>query len=184
MKPEVFLDFLHTLERLKCNTRHSWTSSGRHESVAEHSWRLAMMALLLRDELPGVDMDRVLYMCLIHDMGEAVTGDIPAFEKTGWDEDTERQAIAGLLSPLPTPLQGELSALFRELDALETPEARVYKALDKLEAVIQHNEAPLETWLPLEHQLNRTYGQEEVAPFPWLRELRALALRDTEEKLN
>ena len=56
MEPKEFLAFLARLEKLKCNTRHSWTSSGRHESVAEHSWRLAMLALLLRDALPEVDM--------------------------------------------------------------------------------------------------------------------------------
>ena len=71
MEPKEFLAFLARLEKLKCNTRHSWTSSGRHESVAEHSWRLAMLAMLLRDALPEVDMDKVLRMCLIHDVGEA-----------------------------------------------------------------------------------------------------------------
>ena len=136
MEPKEFLAFLARLEKLKCNTRHSWTSSGRHESVAEHSWRLAMLALLLRDALPEVDMDKVLRMCLIHDVGEAVTGDIPSFQKTDANEETERQAIAELLSPLPDGLRGELTALFAEMDALATPEARVYKALDKLEVVV------------------------------------------------
>ena len=166
MEPKEFLAFLARLEKLKCNTRHSWTSSGRHESVAEHSWRLAMLALLLRDALPEVDMDKVLRMCLIHDVGEAVTGDIPSFQKTDANEETERQAIAELLSPLPDGLRGELTALFAEMDALATPEARVYKALDKLEVVVQHNEAPLDTWLPLEYELNQTYGIPETAPFP------------------
>ena len=133
MEPKEFLAFLARLEKLKCNTRHSWTSSGRHESVAEHSWRLAMLAMLLRDALPEVDMDKVLRMCLIHDVGEAVTGDIPSFQKTDSNEETERQAIAELLSPLPDGLRWELTALFAEMDALATPEARVYKALDKLE---------------------------------------------------
>ena len=169
MEPKEFLAFLARLEKLKCNTRHSWTSSGRHESVAEHSWRLAMLALLLRDALPEVDMDKVLRMCLIHDVGEAVTGDIPSFQKTDANEETERQAIAELLSPLPDGLQGELTALFAEMDALATPEARVYKALDKLEVVVQHNEAPLDTWLPLEYELNQTYGIPETAlPAPGL----------------
>ena len=136
MEPKEFLAFLARLEKLKCNTRHSWTSSGRHESVAEHSWRLAMLAMLLRDALPEVDMDKVLRMCLIHDVGEAVTGDIPSFQKTDANEETERQAIAELLSPLPDGLRGELTALFAEMDALATPEARVYKALDKLEVVV------------------------------------------------
>lgn len=183
MQPREFLNFLHRLEVLKCNTRHSWTSTGRHETVAAHSWRLAMMALLLEGELPGVDLDKVLRMCLIHDLGEAVTGDIPSFEKDGSDEDREAQAVAGLLSTLPQPLSGELTALFAEMDALETPEAQVYKALDKLEAVIQHNEAPLDTWIPLERELNRTYATPECAPFPFLRAVRQAALEDTDAKL-
>ena len=169
MTQRVFLDFLHILERLKCNTRHSWTSTGRHETVAAHTWRLAVMALLLRDELPGVDMDKVLRMCLIHDFGEAVTGDIPSFEKTSADEAAETEAVAGMLAPLQEPLRGELTALFAEMDAFETPESRVYKALDKLEAVLQHNEAPLDTWTPLERQLQLDYGAENAAEFPWLR---------------
>ena len=183
MEPKEFLAFLARLEKLKCNTRHSWTSSGRHESVAEHSWRLAMLAMLLKDALPEVDMDKVLRMCLIHDVGEAVTGDIPSFQTTDANEETERQAIAELLSPLPDGLRGELTALFAEMDALATPEARVYKALDKLEVVVQHNEAPLDTWLPLEYELNQTYGIPETAPFPPLAALREQARLDTLAKL-
>lgn len=183
MEPKEFLAFLGKLEKLKCNTRHSWTSTGRHESVAEHSWRLAVMALLLRDELPDVDMDRVLRMCLLHDIGEAVTGDIPSFIKTEDNEETERRAIAELLAPLPDGLRGELPELFAEMDALATPEAKVYKALDKLEVVVQHNEAPLDTWLPLEFELNQTHGVDEAAPFPPLAALREQARRDTVEKL-
>ena len=183
MEPKEFLAFLARLEKLKCNTRHSWTSSGRHESVAEHSWRLAMLALLLRDALPEVDMDKVLRMCLIHDVGEAVTGDIPSFQKTDANEETERQAIAELLSPLPDGLRGELTALFAEMDALATPEARVYKALDKLEVVVQHNEAPLDTWLPLEYELNQPYGIPEPAPVPPRAARRGQARLDTLAKL-
>ena len=82
MKPVELLEILHTAERLKDVTRHSYTSGGRHESVAEHSWRITLMAFLLRDEFPELDMDKVLRMCLIHDLGECFTGDIPAFDKT------------------------------------------------------------------------------------------------------
>ena len=56
MKTEEYISFLSVLEKLKCNTRHSWTSSGRHESVAEHSWRLAVMAMLCADEYPELDI--------------------------------------------------------------------------------------------------------------------------------
>lgn len=184
LEPGALMDFLHTIEALKCNTRHSWTSTGRHESVAEHSWRLAVMALLLREAMPGVDMDKVMRMCLIHDFGEAVTGDIPTFEKKEVDEAVENVAVAGLLLQLSGKAGEELSALFAEMNAMETAEARVYKALDKLEAVIQHNEAPLDTWLPLEYDLNRTYASEECAPFPFLKELREEALRETERKVK
>lgn len=183
MEPAEFLNFLSVLEKLKCNTRHSWTSTGRHETVAAHSWRLAMMALLLKDEMRGIDMDKVLRMCLIHDIGEAVTGDIPSFEKTARDEDTEVQAIEGILSTLPEPLRGELSVLFAEMDALETPEARVYKALDKMEAVIQHNEAPLDTWIPKEYTLNLDYGIENAQEFPYLKALRSEVKKATTEKI-
>ena len=182
MEQRDFLDFMHVLERLKCNTRHSWTSTGRHETVAAHSWRLGVMALLLRGEFPGADMERVLRMCLVHDFGEAVTGDIPSFQKTTSDEKREERAVADMLAPLPQPVRGELEALFAEMDAMATPEARIYKALDKLEAVLQHNEAPLETWTELEYGLNLIYGEENAAEFPWLRALREELRRDTEEK--
>ena len=93
MEIRRLLDFLKTAEQLKCNTRHSYTSNGRLESVAEHSWRLALMAMLVGDEFPGLDMDKVIRMCLIHDMGEAITGDIPAFEKTDKDRKVENKKV-------------------------------------------------------------------------------------------
>ena len=85
MKPMELLAVLHTAERLKDTTRHCYTSQGRHESVAEHSWRVTLMAYLMRDEFPELDMDKVMQMCLIHDLGECFTGDIPSFEKTAAD---------------------------------------------------------------------------------------------------
>ena len=94
MTAREFMDFLHVMERLKCNVRHGWTSTGRRESVAEHSYRLCVMAFLLRDEFPGLDMEKVLHMCIVHDWGEAVTGDIPTFLKTEADEATETDAVA------------------------------------------------------------------------------------------
>ena len=182
MKPTEFMDFLHTLENMKCNTRHSWTHTGRHESVAEHTFRVCCMAFLLEREFPGLDMNRVLKMCLIHDWGEAVTGDIPSFLKTGGDEARELDAIHALTARLPDR-EAELNALYAEMEARETPEAKFYKALDRLEAVIQHNEAPMSTWLELEKELNLTYGVEDCAPFPFLAEVRELSNEDTRRKI-
>ena len=88
-----YMELLDRAEKLKNNTRHSWTSSGRHESVAEHSWRLAFMAYFIKDEFPDVDINKVILMCMMHDFGEAFTGDIPAFDKTSDDENTEENVI-------------------------------------------------------------------------------------------
>lgn len=182
MEIRAFLDFLSIAEKLKCNTRHSYTSSGRHESVAEHSWRLALMAYLVKDEFPAADIDKVIRMCLFHDMGEAVTGDIPAFEKTSQDEAVESTAVACLLEQLPEPCHTEVAELFREMDAQQTTEARLYKALDKLEALIQHNEADLSTWIPLEYDLQMTYGTKECSFSEYINELRNVVREDSRKK--
>lgn len=138
MEIRRLLDFLKIAKQLKCNTRHSYTSSGRLESVAEHSWRLALMAMLVGDEFPELDLDKVIKMCLIHDMGEAITGDIPAFEKTDKDRKVENKKVEQLTDILPEPVRAEWKALFEEMEAMETQEARIYKSLDKLEALMQH----------------------------------------------
>ena len=163
MKPAELLEFLAMAEKLKCNTRHSYTSSGRHESVAEHSFRLALMAYMVSDEVPEIDTDKVIRMCLIHDLGEAITGDIPSFEKTDSDEAAEDSAVSGFVNQLPEYWKKQLGEMYSEMNELKTPEAKLYKALDKLEAVIQHNEADISTWLPLEYELQLTYGTEECS---------------------
>lgn len=184
MEAKELLRVLHTAERLKDETRHCYTSGGRHESVAEHSWRLALTALFLRDEFPALDMDRVIRMCLIHDLGECFTGDIPSFLKSGGDEERERSALETWVASLPAPYSVELKTLYAEMDALETDEARLYKALDKLEAVIQHNESDIATWLPREYELNLTYADENVAFSDYLKRLREEIRRETRDKIE
>ena len=183
MEAKELLRVLHTAERLKDETRHCYPSGGRHESVAEHSWRLALTALFLRDEFPALDMDRVIRMCLIHDLGECFTGDIPSFLKSGGDEERERSALETWVASLPAPYSVELKTLYAEMDALETDEARLYKALDKLEAVIQHNESDIATWLPREYELNLTYADENVAFSDYLKRLREEVRRETRDKI-
>lgn len=184
MDATEFLKILSVAEKLKCNTRHSWTSSGRHESVAEHSWRLALMALLLRDEFSCLDMDKVIHMCLIHDLGEAFTGDIPSFNKTKDDEKREKKVIFEWLETLPDSCREEWKALFKEMEKRETKEAKLYKALDNLEAVIQHNEADISTWLPLEYELQFTYGADKVGFSPYLQNLKKEIDKITKEKIQ
>lgn len=184
MEPKAFLQVMHLAERLKNNTRHSWTSAGRHESVADHSWRLCLMALLVRDEFPQADMDKVLRMCVVHDLGEAFTGDIPTFEKNEEDERAEAALLRQWAKALPAPYNAELPALFDEMDALQTEEARIYKALDNLEAVIQHDEADIATWLPLEYDLQLRYGADKVRFSAYLRQLKAQIDAETNTKVE
>ena len=93
MEVHEFLDVMHVAERLKDATRHGYSSGGRRESVAEHSWRITLMAYFLQDEFPEADMNRVMEMCLVHDLGECFTGDIPTFVKTDADEQREEQLL-------------------------------------------------------------------------------------------
>jgi len=184
MNSRKLLETLSIAERLKDTTRHCTTSKGRPESVAEHSWRAALMAYFLRDEFPDADMDKVIRMCLIHDLGEAFTGDIPTFLKTKSDEETEAALLSAWVSSLPAPYQSEMQALYAEMAALETVESKIYKAIDGLEAVIQHNESPLHTWGENEYQLNQTYGYDKVQFSDYLISLRDLMRQDTIEKIQ
>ncbi len=183
MEPRKLIEFMGVIEKLKCNTRHSWTSSGRHESVAEHCWRLAVLALLVKDQFPEADFNKVLTMCLIHDFGEALTGDIPSFNKTQQHEEEEEQAVKRIVSLLPPGMARDYQALFDEMAALQTLEARLVKALDKLEVLLSHNEAPLSTWIPREYTLNLSYGQENVAFSDYLAALREEIRQDSERKI-
>ena len=115
-------------------------------------------------------------------MGEAITGDIPAFEKTSADSDNENHVMEELLDTLPEPYRTDLKDLFAEMEALETLEAKIYKALDKLEALIQHNEADLATWLPLEYDLQMTYGTKECSFDPYISGLREVVREDSRRK--
>jgi len=184
MNAREYLEILHVAERLKDTMRHCTTSKGRTESVAEHSWRIALMAMLLEKEFPETDINKVIKMCLIHDLGECFTGDIPVFKKTVSDTAREEELLDEWVASLPEEISGEWQALYREMEELETPEARLYKAMDKLEALIQHNEAPMYTWEPHEYDLQRVYGWESVDFSEWLIDLRQAVLDDTNEKIE
>lgn len=188
MEPRTLLNFMGVAERLKCNMRHSRTTNERRESVAEHTYRLCVFAWLVKEELkeefPECDMDKVITMCLFHDLGEAVTGDIPAFVKTDDDRKTEGNAISQVTAMLPEKEQKELDGLFEELEAAETTEAKIVHALDKMEALIQHNEADIETWLPLEYKLQMTYGQKESECSDYLKNLRKVIEQDSKDKIE
>ena len=184
MDARKLLELMNTAERLKNVTRHCYTSQGRHESVAEHCWMAMLMAFFMRDEFPEADMDKVMKMLLIHDMGEAFTGDIPTFNKTDEHEQREERLLDKWVDSLPQPYKAELSELYAEMEELSTLEAKIYKSIDGMEAVVQHNLSDISTWIPLEYELNLTYAQERVGFSPYLTELRSEMRLDTEEKIK
>ncbi len=183
MKPEELLSILNTAEKLKCITRHCDTSTKRRESVAEHSWRLSLFALLLEDEFSDTDINKVIKMCIIHDLGEAFTGDIATFLKTDKDSEKEDSLFISWVNTFPEYQKKQFSELLDEMEKLETKEAKLYKALDKLEAVIQHNESDIASWLPLEYDLQLTYGKEETEFSPYLKNLKMHIDKITKEKI-
>lgn len=184
MDEGILLEFMSLAEKLKCNTRHSWTSSGRRESVAEHSWRLCIFAWLVKDKFPELDMERVIKLCMFHDLGEAVTGDIPCFQKGEAQRRTEREAMKGITELLPEGYREELAGIFQEIEDGKTAEAKLMHALDKMEALIQHNEAPINTWLPLEYELQLTYGNEQAEEFAFTKVLREQIRQDSVGKIE
>jgi len=184
MIPSEYLQILHIAERLKDTPRHCTTSKRRIESVAEHSWRVALMAFLLRHQFTHIDIDKVVNMSLIHDLGECFTGDIPTFVKTDKDRQTEDSLLLQWLKTLPEEISTDFAALYAEMEAQQTPEAKLFKALDKLEALIQHNESPIDTWSANEYDLNKTYAFNTVAFSDWLTKLRQEIYDETMEKIE
>ncbi len=184
MNPRELINTLLIAERLKDTTRHCYTAKGRHESVAEHCWMMTMMAFLMKNEFPEVDMDKVIRMCIIHDLGECFTGDIPTFEKTDEDENIEKAFLSKWVASLPETTSKEMKELYEEMEERKTPEAKVYKAIDSLEAVIQHNISDISTWMPNEYELNMVYANDKVTFSDYLMELREEIRKDTIDKIN
>jgi putative hydrolase of HD superfamily len=181
---EQILHFLRATEQLKNTHRNSWTSVGRRESVAEHTWRLCLMAMLLADQYPEVDFARLVKICIVHDLGEAIGGDIPAVHQTpgAGKAEQERRDLLQLLEPLPPRLRDEITALWDEYEEARTPEARLAKALDKLETILQHNQG--DNPAGFDYRFNLDYGKRYTATDPLVATIREILDRDTERRAN
>lgn len=184
MQARKLIDTLILAEKLKDTMRHCYTTNGRRESVAEHCWMASLMAYLMKDEFPNVDMDKVVRMILIHDLGECFTGDVPVFNKTEADEQKEKELLYGWVKTLPEDFSKEMMALYEEMEKLETVEARIFKAIDGMEAVVQHNISDISTWLPNEYELNQTYAMDRVGFSEYLKEVREELRKDTVKKIE
>lgn len=175
-------------ERLKCELRHSWLSNGRQESVAEHTWQMALMAILMHRYLEHpVDLARTLQMVIVHDLIEAETGDVPYFEtgtRQAMKAERERAAIDRIRDLLPAELGQDVHGLWHEFEARETPEARFAKALDHLEVQIQHNRAAFDTWQEIEQELVYTKMDGPCAHDAFLKAFCDTVKADAETKMK
>jgi putative hydrolase of HD superfamily len=181
---EGVLAFLRAAERLKTVVRSGWTSAGQPESVAEHTWRLCLMAMLLYGTSPAIDLARLLKMCLIHDLGEAIGGDVPAplqlpgSPKSG----QERRDLLELTAPLPPESRQEVLDLWDEYEAAASAEARIAKGLDKLETILQHTQG--KNPADFDYAFNLAYGQQYTAADPLLAELRSRLDEETARRAS
>ncbi len=155
------LKVLTIAERLKFELRHSYTSAGRRESVAEHCWRMALMAVLMEPLLSQKpDTERLLKMIIIHDLVEAEAGDTSALDVLRNPEmkiqklAKEKEAIENLRAALRETNGQEIHDLFYEFENRQTYEAKVANALDKLEVQLQHNHASFDTWEAIEYDMS------------------------------
>jgi putative hydrolase of HD superfamily len=166
-----YLAFFRAAGALKDTLRSGRTAAGRSESTAEHSWRLCLMAVALADALPEIDLRRLLELLIVHDLGEAVGGDVPAPRQAGDKTAGERADLATLLAPLPAPAGARLLALWDEYAAVATPEARLAKGLDRLETVLTHVEGANPPGF--DYAYNLGYGRAHTDAHPVTAGLRA-----------
>ncbi len=181
-----YLSFFHEVEPLKKLLRHSWLSDGRQESVAEHSWRSGLIALVLYSEIgKKVDIGKVLQMLTIHDLAEIYAGDHHAWKGVLANKhELEQKALEKLLKMLPKHKQQELTAIWEEFEKRQSTESKFAQAVEKVETLVQHNEADISTWNEIEKEFNLIYAHEHCNFNDVIKELRELVQKETNEKLR
>lgn len=141
--------FLRLAGRLKKERRKGWivkVGIKEPESVADHVFRTTLLSMVLGD-LKGFDTCKMIKMALIHDLGEAITGDItPKCDKTVEKRMMDEAAMAKVLTNLPEPLQSNYHQLWSELKEARSKEARMVLEIDKLEMAVQAQEYIEDGW--------------------------------------
>lgn len=176
---EGVLEFLRGAEQLKNTLRSSRTSNGRHESTAEHTWRLCLMILLFDKQYPDLDILKLIKICVIHDLGEAINGDIAAVDQIdGVDKGAEeRQDLELLIRPLPSSLREEILSLWDEYENASSKEALLAKAFDKIETILQHTQGNNQP--DFDYGFNLNYGKKYTDYDDLTAKLRTLIDKDT-----
>ena len=186
---QKILKFLHESEALKRQLRHSWLSDGRQESVAEHTWRMALMAIVLSQEIDAkIDVAHVLEMTIVHDLGEVYLGDYQVYGDGNPapknKHELEEEALKKLIKLLPSSSSERIYSLWMEFEEKKTLEAKFATALDKLEVIIQHNEADLSTYLEGEGEFNLTYADDKVSFDKVMSDFREILREETKKKIG
>ena len=176
--------FIKEIENLKSVTRTAWTKTGRRESTAEHSWRLAMLLMVLREDFKDLDIDKAIKMSLVHDLGELYDGDISA--KLQNDNDNkgymEEKAMRRMLTTLPDGISEKIYDLWKEYNECCTKEAKLVKAMDKLETIVQHNQGNNPE--DFDYEFNLQYGKQYFMDNEILEYMRYIIDEDTKESVK
>ena len=178
------LEFLRAVEPFKQTLRSAHTSAGRKESAAEHTWRLSLMILAFADQLAGLDLLKLLKMVILHDLGETIHGDIPATEQDPSENKAEQERVdfQSLIQPLPCDVQEEFLELWDDYENLRSPEARLAKAFDKLETLLQHTQGKNPP--DFDYAFNLDYGKKYTDATALTQQIRALIDEVTRQHLH
>ena len=187
----MLLKFLHLSEGLKNELRHGRTSNEKRESVAEHTWRVSLMVLVFSNFLDQkICLEKALKMAIIHDLAELITGDTPCFiyegqEKTKQNKfEQELNAMKHIGGLLPQMVGEDLLQLWKEYEEGVSYEARVVKAIDKIEAQVQHNEMSYLHW----NDYDRKYAPNRLDVYcsfdSFLTKVKTLVQEESLEKMK
>lgn len=176
--------FIKEIENLKSVTRTAWTKTGRRESTAEHSWRLAMLLMVLREDFKDLDIDKAIKMSLVHDLGELYDGDISAKLQNDNDNkaEMEEKAMRRMLTILPDGISEKIYDLWKEYNECSTKEAKLVKAMDKLETIVQHNQG--DNPEDFDYEFNLQYGKQYFMDNEILEYMRYIIDEDTKESVK
>ena len=176
--------FIKEIENLKSVTRTAWTKTGRRESTAEHSWRLAMLLMVLREDFKDLDIDKAIKMSLVHDLGELYDGDISAKLQNDNDNKSymEEKAMRRMLTTLPDGISEKIYDLWKEYNECSTKEAKLVKAMDKLETIVQHNQG--DNPEDFDYEFNLQYGKQYFMDNEILEYMRYIIDEDTKESIK
>ena len=186
----VLLEFLHLSEGLKNELRNSRTSNEKRESVAEHTWRVSLMVLVFSSFLDRkICLEKALKIAIVHDLAELITGDKPYFVYEGQPDmkqdkfEQELSAMKHIRSLLPETVGEDLIALWKEYEDGESYEAKFVKAIDKIEAQVQHNEMSYLYW----NDYDRKYASNRLDKYcnfdSFLTKIKTLVQKESLQKI-